>query len=193
MVDAREGRSAQTSADLAVIAADTLRRQNAAILGVLLNRVRSTCLAGAPEPGHGVCCIRVTAALGSSRPGGRHVLRQTVHSWGELLQPARALLTKSRAPAQVRQEGRAAEEYREQVAELLGRHGLHLFGAVPRSSLLRSLGCDEIMAALDCQPLLSGEGLDQISTSEVQLAPAVGCPGGACLCLAWQLPPPVHV
>ena len=68
---------------------------------------------------------------------------------------------------QLRQGGPAGSEYAAQVAEQLDRHGLHLFGAMPRSSLLRSLGCDEVMAALDCKPLLSGEGIDQISTSGV--------------------------
>lgn len=38
--------------------------------------------------------------------------------------------------------------FREEVSERLAQHDLKLFGAIPRSPLLRTLGLDEVAAAL---------------------------------------------
>ena len=55
VVDAVEGRSAEDTASSALIAADRIQRQNARILGVLLNRVRTTRPAGMSHSCESAC------------------------------------------------------------------------------------------------------------------------------------------
>lgn len=74
---------------------------------------------------------------------------------------------------QLHLEGEEAASFQQQVQRQLDPQRLSLFGAIPRSGLLRALGLDEVAAALDCKPLMQGEDMQRVFLSEV--GPGLNC------------------
>ena len=91
----------------------------------------------------------------------------------------------SAADMQVQQgSAQQHEAYREEVSSRLAKHDLKVFGAIPRSPLLRTLGLDEVAAALaPCQHVCQPGPSDATAVEHVRPQPD-GLPF-----LLWQTSP----
>ena len=70
--------------------------------------------------------------------------------------------------------------FKQEVSERLAEHDIQLFGAIPRSPLLRTLGLDEVAAALDpCQRVNMPSISDNVAVQHVRPSPS---------CLTCSLP-----